>query len=116
VWADAKYHNRALNVWVEAASPPWRIEAVRRPEGTKGFMLLPKRWVIERTFARLMRCRRLGRDHERRTDRSAAMVQPSSIHLMLKWLKPDKDLCPPFRCRVAAVTHIPDRHSGCLQR
>lgn len=102
LWADSKFHNHALNRWVEATAPRWRIEVVRRPDGVKGFVPLPKRWVVERTFAWLMRCRRLGRDHERRADRSAAMVQVCSIHLMLKRLKPNKDLYPPFRYRVAA--------------
>lgn len=81
IWADSKYHNHALNEWAAAAAPRWRIEVVRRPAGVKGFVLLPKRWVIERTFGWLMRSRRLGRDHERRTDSSEAMVQVSSIHL-----------------------------------
>ena len=102
IWADAKYHNHALNRWVEAAAPRWRVEVVRRPEGAKGFVLLPKRWVVERTFGWLMRHRRLGRDHERRTDRSEAMVQVSAIHLMLKRLKPRNGLYPPFRYRLAA--------------
>lgn len=102
VWADAKYHNHALNAWVTAASPRWRVEVVRRPEGAAGFVLLPKRWVIERTFGWLMRCRRLGRDHERRTDSSEAMVRVSSIHLMLKRLGPSHGLYPPFRYRLAA--------------
>ena len=102
VWADSKYHNHALNAWVAAASRGWRVEVVRRPDGVKGFVLLPKRWVVERTFAWLMRCRRLGRDHERRAENSAAMVQVSAIHLMLKRLKPNKGLYPPFRYRLAA--------------
>ncbi len=102
IWADSKYHNHALNKWAETASPGWRIEVVRRPQGAKGFVLLPKRWVVERTIAWLMRCRRLGRDHERRTDSSEAMVRVSSIHLMLKRLKPQQNLYPPFRYRLAA--------------
>ena len=102
LWADAKYHNHALNDWITVTAPRWRIEVVRRPEGAKGFVLLPKRWVIERTFAWLMRCRRLGRDPARRTDSCDAMVRVSSIHLMLKRLKPHKDLYPPFRYRLAA--------------
>lgn len=102
IWADSKYHNHALDDWAAVTAPRWRVEVVRRPAGAKGFVLLPKRWVVERTFAWLMRCRRLGRDHERRTDSSAAMVQVASIHLMLKRLKPQKDLYPPFRYRVAA--------------
>lgn len=102
IWADSKYHNHALNRWIEMTSPRWRIEIVRRPEGTKGFVLLPKRWVVERTIGWLMRCRRLGRDHERRTDSSEALVRISAIHLMLKRLAPQKDLYPQFRYRLAA--------------
>ncbi len=102
VWADSRYHNHRLNEWLAAESPRWRLEVVRRPEGAKGFVLLPKRWIVERTFAWLMRSRRLGRDHERRTDSSEAMVQVSAIHLMLKRLKPQQNLYPPFRYRLAA--------------
>lgn len=101
VWADSKYHNHKLGRWIKAQSPRWHLEIVRRPDGSQGFVLLPKRWVVERTFGWLMRCRRLGREHERRTDSSEAMVQIASIHLMLKRLKPSK-VYPPFRYRVAA--------------
>lgn len=100
IWADSKYHNYALRRWAAAQAPPWRLEVVSRPAGAKGFVLLPRRWVVERTFAWLMRCRRLGRDHERRTDTSEAMVQLASIHLMLKRLKPSNTY-PPFRYRLA---------------
>jgi putative transposase len=102
VWADSKYRSHALKEWVEAASPGRRVEVVRRPEGAKGFVPLPKRWVIERTFGWLMRHRRLGRGHERRADSSGAMVQVSSIHLTLKRPRPQTDLDPPFRYRLAA--------------
>src|SRR5690606_1399335 len=44
---------------------PWRIDIVQRPHGTKGFQLLPRRWVVERTFAWFGRNRRLAKDHER---------------------------------------------------
>ena len=101
VWGDGKYNNRELDRWIDATKPRWRVEVVIRPKGIKGFVLLPKRWVVERTFAWLMRCRRLGRDHERRPDSSAAMVQISAIHLMLKRLRP-ANIYPPFRYRLAA--------------
>jgi putative transposase len=48
IWADNKYHNHGLNAWITTESTGhWRLEVVRRPEGSKGFVLLPKRWVVE---------------------------------------------------------------------
>lgn len=102
VWADSKYHNYELNGWLahqEALS--WRLEIVRREPGAKGFVLLPKRWVVERTFAWLGRCRRNSKDYERKTESSASMLRISSIHLMLKRLSPSS-VYPPFHYRLAA--------------
>jgi len=102
IWADNKYHNHGLYEWIETESPGnWRLEIVRRPEGSKGFVLLPKRWVVERTFAWLGRCRRNSKDYERRTDSSESMLRVSAIHLMIKRLKPS-NVYPPFRYRAAA--------------
>jgi putative transposase len=74
---------------------------VKRPEGTNGVLLLPKCWVVERTFAGLGRCRLHRKDCERRTDSSEAMLRVSALHLMLKRLKPT-NVYPPFRYRLAA--------------
>jgi putative transposase len=102
VWADTKDHTHALNQWIATASPgTWRLEVVRRPPGAKGVVLLPKRWVVERTFAWLGRCRRHRKDDERRTDSSESMLRVSAIHLRLKRLQPSK-VDPAFRYRVAA--------------
>jgi putative transposase len=102
VWADSKYHNYNLYQWIATDSPgQWRLEVVRRPQGAKGFVLLPKRWVVERTFAWLGRCRRHSRDYERQTASSESMLRISAIHLMLKRLQPS-NVYPPFRYRVAA--------------
>lgn len=102
VWADNKYHHHALNQWIETDSPgTWRLEVVRRPPGAKGFVLLPKRWVVERTFAWLGRSRRHSKDYERRTDSSESMLRVSAIHLMLKRLKPS-NVYPAFRYRMTA--------------
>src|SRR4029453_19084513 len=102
VWADNKYHNHTLYDWIATESEGnWRLEVVRRPAESKGFVLLPKRWVVERTFAWLGRCRRNSKDYERRTDSSESMLRVSALHLMLKRLKPSK-VYPPFRYRVAA--------------
>ena len=102
IWADSKYHNHGLNEWIATESPGnWRLEVVRRPEGSKGFVLLPKRWVVERTLAWLGRCRRNSKDYERRTDSSESMIRISAIHLMLKRLQPS-NVYRPFRYRDAA--------------
>jgi transposase len=102
IWADNKYHNQGLNEWIATeSSGTWRLEVVRRPEGSKGFVLLPKRRVVERTFAWLGRCRRNSKDYERRTDSRESMLRVSAIHRMLKRLKPSK-VYPPFRYRIAA--------------
>jgi putative transposase len=102
IWADSTYHNHSLNAWIKTESPgTWRLAVVRRPEGSKGFVLWPKRWVVERTLAWLGRCRRHSKDYERRTDSSESMLRVSAIHLMLKRLKPS-NVYPPFRYRVAA--------------
>jgi putative transposase len=102
IWADSKYHNHGLNEWIATESPgTWRLEVVRRPEGSKGFVLLPKRWVVERTLAWLGRCRRNSKDYERRTDSSESMIRISAMHLMLKRLKPS-NVYRPFRYRDVA--------------
>jgi putative transposase len=103
VWADGKYHNHALAAWKEHAGRrlPWRLEIVRRPVEAKGFVLLPKRWVVERTFAWFGRSRRLSKDYERRTDSSECMVRVNAIRLLTKRLAPE-EAQPTFRYRVAA--------------
>jgi putative transposase len=102
VWADNKYHNHALNAWkAKQRRLPWRLEIVSRPPGVKGFVLLPKRWVVERTFAWLGRSRRLSKDYERRTDSSECRMRISAIHHLLKRLAPGKPQAP-FTYQLAA--------------
>jgi putative transposase len=101
-WAESKYHHHGLNAWIETEAPGhWRLAVVRRPEGSTGFVLFPKRWVVARTLAWLGRCRRHSTDDDRRTDSSESMLRVSAIHLMLKRLKPSK-VYRPFRYRAAA--------------
>jgi len=85
IWADAAYE--AAVGWARQFAN-WVLELVRKPDGQKGFVVLPRRWVVERTLAWLMLSRRLARDYERLTESSEAMVQVAMIHLMLKRLKP----------------------------
>lgn len=102
VWADSKYHNHVLNDWkAKQAELTWRLEIVSRPPGSKGFVLLPKRWVVERTFGWLGRSRRLSKDYERRTDSSECMVRLRGISLLLNRMSP-AERYPPFKYRVAS--------------
>jgi putative transposase len=89
VWADAKYRNNNLGRWL-AGQTRLRVEVTSRPEGQKGFKPLPKRWVVEQTFAGLIRSRRLVRDFERLPETSAAMVKLSSIHRMARRARPPR--------------------------
>jgi putative transposase len=85
IWADSKYHNHELYSWV-AEHANYKLQIVSRPAGTKGFVLLPKRWIAERTFAWLGRARRLSKDYEKLIETSEAMVMISAIHMMLERL------------------------------
>lgn len=89
IWADSKYHNHQLNHWLKRQKNiSWELSIVRRPKGVKGFVLLPKRWVVERTFSWLGRWRRLSRDYEHHERSSEAMVIVASIGRMLRHLEP----------------------------
>jgi putative transposase len=101
IFADSKYHNHQLAAWMNANRPDWRIEVKMRPEGTKGFTPLKKRWVVERTNAWNGRCRRHSKDYERTIASSAAMIQVSNAHLMLRRLAPSDDRN--FRYRACAA-------------
>ena len=72
---------RGLRVWRKL-----RLEIVSRPEGSKGFVLLPKRWVVERTFGWLNRFRRLSKDYEYLTQTSETMIHVAMINLMVRRL------------------------------
>ncbi len=100
VFADNKYHNFALYEWVEG-NADWDLVIVRRPDGQKGWVDLPLRWTVERTFAWLGRCRRLSKDREKTVASSEAFVKLAMIHLMLNRLEP-KEQDAEFRYRAAA--------------
>jgi putative transposase len=87
IWADQAYVGD-LVAWVWALRPRRKVllEIVKRPEGTKGFLLLPKRWIVERTFAGLGRYRRLSKDYAYLTQTSEAMIRVALIHLMVRRL------------------------------
>ena len=62
IWADGGYHVHWLLDWVQTVCH-WVLEIVKRPAGAKGFVLLPRRWVVERSFGWIARFRRLARDY-----------------------------------------------------
>jgi putative transposase len=92
LWADSKYHNHALYAHIKNnVDGSWELEIVSRPPGEKGWVRLPRRWVVERTFAWLGRYRINSKEYERLTSSSESQVYISSIQLLLKRLKPSKD-------------------------
>jgi putative transposase len=100
IWADSKYHNHRLNGWLARTGAGYWIEVVSRPAGSQGFVKLPRRWVVERTFAWLGRYRRNSRDYEWHPRSSESMIRISSIHRMLRLLKGDESKRPiPFKYR-----------------
>lgn len=84
VWADGGYANSIDSSLLGWALEKLRlvIEIVRRSDDVKGFQVLPRRWVVERTFGWLVRSRRLARDYERLTANSEAMIKIAMIRLM----------------------------------
>lgn len=90
IFGDNKYRNKKLDAWLKNERPGWSIEITMRPEGSSGFTPVQKRWVVERSNAWHGRCRRNSKDYERRPESSAAMIQISHIHVMLRRLRPGK--------------------------
>lgn len=89
LWAGSKCRNNTLGRWLADRGRP-RVGVTSKPGGQKGFKPLPKRWVVEQTFAGLIRSRRLVRDFERLPETSAAMVKLSSIHRMARRARPPR--------------------------
>ena len=71
IWADGSYAAAVDWVWSYGR---WVLDLVRRPKGLTGFHVLPRRWVVERTFAWLSQCRRLSKDYERLTASGEGIV------------------------------------------
>ena len=87
IWADGGYLG-ALVRWVKKLRPfgKLKLEILRRCDDVKGFKVIRKRWVVERTFGWLVKSRRLCRDYEVRLDHSEAMIRICMIRLMVKRL------------------------------
>ena len=87
IWADGGYAG-ALVEWVRSTfrARGLALEIVTRPDDATGFVVLPRRWVVERTFGWMGRSRRLSKDYEETTASSEAMVKIAMIHLMARRL------------------------------
>jgi putative transposase len=89
VWVDGIYEKEWLIAWVKGECG-WELQVIKRTDQDKGFKLLPKRWVVERTFAWLGRYRRLSKDYEKSAETSEAMIQMAMIHIMIRRLEPTR--------------------------
>ena len=87
IWADQAYTGDLVAwVWALRSWRHIRLEVVKRLEGLKGFHVLPKRWIVERTFGWLNRYRRLSKDYEFLPQTSETMIRVAMIHLMVRRL------------------------------
>jgi putative transposase len=86
LWADGSYAGD-LEGWSEQETG-FVLQIVRRPPQQVGFAVLPKRWIVERTFGWFGRYRRLSKDYEERTTSSEALIRVAMIHRMLRRLAP----------------------------
>jgi putative transposase len=85
IWADGAYSGEELARWCEEEGG-WQLEVVERDLQSKGFEVLPRRWVVERTFGWLSRNRRLVKDYERRVQTSETLIEVAMIRLLLRRL------------------------------
>jgi putative transposase len=95
LWADQGYTGELVTEVQQ--SEGITLEIVAKIEGQRGFVVLPRRWVVERTFAWLGRYRRLSKDYEQRTEYSEAWVYVASIARMLQTLHPNQHQEPPYK-------------------
>ena len=100
LWADGGYAGKLLD-WAEAVAHI-TVEIVRKPLGIKMFQVLPRRWVVERTFAWIVKCRRLDHDYERLPQTNEAIIKWAMIGLMVRRLEPPPGRKPLQRTSTAA--------------
>jgi putative transposase len=86
LWVDGGYTGEPFAQWVRTQWPKLKVEVVKRPDATAGFTVLPRRWVVERTFGWLMRHRRLVRDYERTEESAEAWIHLAMIRIQLRRL------------------------------
>ena len=85
IWADGAYSGKELTKWCEEQGG-WELEVVERNQEAKGFEVLPKRWIVERTFGWIGRNRRLAKDYERKVQTSETLIEVAMMRLLLRRL------------------------------
>jgi putative transposase len=98
IWADAAYRGKELADWCLQQGSGWDLEIVEREPGTRGFRLLPRRWVVERSLAWLSRNRRLAKDYERMVQTSETLIELAATRLMLRRLARPPTNCAADHC------------------
>ena len=86
IYADGAYSGKLIK-WV-AKNLECELKIIRRPKGIKGFALLPKRWVVERTFGWLNLYRRLSKNYERLACTAEAWIRWAMSNIMVRRLEP----------------------------
>jgi putative transposase len=85
IWADGAYTGEKLAGWCKEQGG-WELEIVARNADTEGFIVLPHRWIVERTLGWLIRNRRLSKDYERKVQSSETFIKVAMIRLILRRL------------------------------
>jgi putative transposase len=85
IWADGAYGGKELERWLEQRDG-WELEVIERDREAEGLRVLPRRWVVERTFGWLSRNRRLAKDYERRVQTSETLIEVATIRLLVRRL------------------------------
>lgn len=85
IWADGGYAGQPMIDWVFRLAG-WLFEIIKRPDDAQGFVVLPRRWVVERTFAWLGNYRRLSKDYEVWSETSESLIYAAMVHVMLRRL------------------------------
>jgi putative transposase len=86
IWADGGYAGKLIE-WTKSLGG-WVLEIVKRSDDVAGFVVLPRRWVVERTFGWIGRYRRMSKDYETLPDSSETMIYLTMINLMVHRLSP----------------------------
>lgn len=86
LWADGGYTGSEFASWVKARRPKLKVEVVKRSDDVRGFKVLPRRWVVERTFGWLLHHRRLVRDYETTITSAEALIYIAMIRIQLRRL------------------------------
>jgi putative transposase len=100
LWADQGYSGEDLAAWLRDQYGI-ELEVVEKPADQKGFAVLPRRWVVERSIAWINRSRRLSKDYEERPEATESWCYVSSIHGLLNRLCPRSDVDPPYLSKAA---------------